>query len=518
MAENELKAIMKLRYDTYTNWATSNPVLRAGETAYVLIESESADVQSIVLTKVGNGTDAFNNLPWISANSADVYEWAKQENKPEYTASEVSGLDTELDKKVDKTSEQYKIYGTDASGTQTNLTYNSAVANSAIVQRNASGQILVPTTPSGTSSAVSKSYVDSYFIKNGGKIYAQQLDWASRAQTNAVNPMYALAFDVIGGNCFELCNPAGITVEYSTDGGSTWTDYGLTNTQKIAFLSSGATTTDGSSPVLYIGKKTASKATVNDKLRITIDADACGVYTVIKDILIYCSTAGASGCSVAYTATHDDTTWTTLAGGGEIAGWPGWNSRPTRESWFSFGGDGSLSTNWTQLRMTFSITGVSSNFNSNLSINKILLLSNVKYYGSSAGLKGNVYSYDTSGNTTFPAQVSATKFVGDGSGLTNLPSGMSMKEYTANLSLDSWASDTSTGGYKLTVSASGIKASYTISPQVDLITGDISAPNARALLTDWAKVYKCETKANQVMFYADEKPSNSLTVKIKVVE
>lgn len=96
MADKELKAIMKLRYDTYTDWTTKNPILRAGETAYVLIESESADVQPVVLTKVGNGIDNFSTLPWTSGNAADVYDWAKAETKPTYAATEITGLDTKI--------------------------------------------------------------------------------------------------------------------------------------------------------------------------------------------------------------------------------------------------------------------------------------------------------------------------------------------------------------------------------------------------------------------------------------
>ena len=50
--------------------------------------------------KVGDGTTAFENLPWVQAKAADVYEWAKAANKPTYSASEISGLDAYISGKV----------------------------------------------------------------------------------------------------------------------------------------------------------------------------------------------------------------------------------------------------------------------------------------------------------------------------------------------------------------------------------------------------------------------------------
>ena len=32
------------------------------------------------MLKIGNGTGAFKDLPWLSALAADVYPWAKEES------------------------------------------------------------------------------------------------------------------------------------------------------------------------------------------------------------------------------------------------------------------------------------------------------------------------------------------------------------------------------------------------------------------------------------------------------
>jgi len=75
-----------------------------------------------------------------------------------YTIPQTNSL---LSGKVDKTSDGSKLYGTLGNGNQTTLGYGSSVTNNNIVQRNNSGQVLVPNTPSDNSHATSKYYVDT---------------------------------------------------------------------------------------------------------------------------------------------------------------------------------------------------------------------------------------------------------------------------------------------------------------------------------------------------------------------
>lgn len=83
MAEKNLNVRIALKYDTYTNWTTNNPVLKAGEVAIATIASgNTQEVNSVtapqVLLKVGDGTSNYNALPFVSAKAADVYSWAKK--------------------------------------------------------------------------------------------------------------------------------------------------------------------------------------------------------------------------------------------------------------------------------------------------------------------------------------------------------------------------------------------------------------------------------------------------------
>lgn len=87
--ENKLNAKIQLRNDSLDNWnKNSTVILQKGEVGFVEIPGNDASTPTI-LFKVGDGKTQFAKLPWVTALAADVYAWAKAENKPTYTASEV---------------------------------------------------------------------------------------------------------------------------------------------------------------------------------------------------------------------------------------------------------------------------------------------------------------------------------------------------------------------------------------------------------------------------------------------
>ena len=111
MANKTFNTRLKLKYDTYAQWAERNPVLLAGEIAVCVVPagSNQATNEPTVLLKCGDGTTAFNQLGWISGLGADVYSWAKAATKPTYTASEISGLSDYISGEIQDTDTQYKI-------------------------------------------------------------------------------------------------------------------------------------------------------------------------------------------------------------------------------------------------------------------------------------------------------------------------------------------------------------------------------------------------------------------------
>lgn len=114
MAQDKiLQTRISLKYDTYANWHSKNPTLLEGEVAVVVIPGSDpvGTISNVptVLFKVGDGAKKFDELPWVSGPAGDVYAWAKEPNKPSYTANEISGLDTYISGQIQDTDTQYKI-------------------------------------------------------------------------------------------------------------------------------------------------------------------------------------------------------------------------------------------------------------------------------------------------------------------------------------------------------------------------------------------------------------------------
>ena len=79
-----LSVRIRNKYDSYENWVGSNLVLEAGEIAIayttvdVKVDNGTAKHPALLM-KVGNGTDLFKDLPWMSAKAADVLSICKNE-------------------------------------------------------------------------------------------------------------------------------------------------------------------------------------------------------------------------------------------------------------------------------------------------------------------------------------------------------------------------------------------------------------------------------------------------------
>ena len=103
---------IQLKYDTYANWSTNNPVLKAGEMAIATVatgEQSMTNLPNIVL-KVGDGVSHYNDLKFVSALAADVPGWAKAGTKPVYKAEEITGLADYIAERSDfDTDTQYQL-------------------------------------------------------------------------------------------------------------------------------------------------------------------------------------------------------------------------------------------------------------------------------------------------------------------------------------------------------------------------------------------------------------------------
>ena len=122
MAEKILNTRLLLKYDSYANWTTNNPILKAGEMAVATVANNEANqatgftnLPNIVL-KVGDGTSHYNDLKFVSALAADVHTWAKAASKPTYEYTEITGLEDELARvsAAADTDTHYNLVATDA--------------------------------------------------------------------------------------------------------------------------------------------------------------------------------------------------------------------------------------------------------------------------------------------------------------------------------------------------------------------------------------------------------------------
>lgn len=241
------------------------------------------------------------------------------------------------------------------------------------------------------------------------------LSWGGKNFSGSYAPIDAAMIPNLGANRLAFMPASGVTVEYSTDGGSTWSAYSsFTNNNKIDLF-------NGNGANMYIG---ASSATKIDKTkymcRVTIETSTAQVYTALNKFIIYCSTAGSTGsyCTIEartqanYSAGTN--TWAKFADKVSISGWSGYNVINTS----AITTYGNSDSHYRQLRFTFGVTSHASTVTySGLVISKIMGFGGVGWTTpSTMAATGRMYTYDASKNVTFPAGVTATTFTGALSG------------------------------------------------------------------------------------------------------
>ena len=286
------------------------------------------------------------------------------------------------------------------SGSSASCTGNSATATKLATART----ISIGTGVTGTATSFNGTSNITIPVTDIKEAY---LSWGGKNLSGSVSPIDAACSNIHSANRFAFANPNGITIEYSTDG-STYSKYSTTDSAKVNLVS-------GVGSTYYIGSRSSS-TTVKDKLRITLNATDMGLYTRLRKLLINISTSYATGSNVIIEKAMkgSESTYTTI-GTYQIYGWSGWNSIPIDSA---FGGGATQTSNVANLRLTFGITGVNSEQTSNaLTVLDIIGIGDTYWsHPSTMAKTGHIYSYDSSQNTTFPSNVTATTFVGALSG------------------------------------------------------------------------------------------------------
>lgn len=242
------------------------------------------------------------------------------------------------------------------------------------------------------------------------------LEWGGKNFSAGNGPLDAALINTLGADRFAFIPGACITVEYSTDAGATWTDYGWTTAEK------GTLFAPGIGVATYLGKHSSTGGSANDQLRITVDTYTTKqwVYSAIKKMCVYLSTNGASGlkwtCQVRTTANvlNNVDAWVDIFKDVDIAGYSGINITQTDVVIGSSAPTSTSNTQYRQFRYIFTQAAAHSSGRSAY-IAYIMGFGGVGWSTPSPMAKvGSVYDYDRAQNVTFPARVKATELKGLG--------------------------------------------------------------------------------------------------------
>ena len=236
------------------------------------------------------------------------------------------------------------------------------------------------------------------------------LGWGGRNFEGDYGPMDAAMIPDLGANRLAFFPSSKVTLEYSTDSGSTWTALS-SDTIKKGLFSTGTT--------FYIGNDSATKKLKTSYMnRITLTTtDSC--YTTLNKFAVYVSTGGSSGCYCtieARTKANQDAgtnTWLNVANKIPVSGWSGWNIINT--SYVTT--HGNRTDHYSQIRFTFGVTShTASVAYAGLSVQRIMAFGGVGWATpSNMARNGDMYTYDADQNVTFPATVTANNITSNGS-------------------------------------------------------------------------------------------------------
>ena len=277
-------------------------------------------------------------------------------------------------------------------------------------------------TGDGTSTFNSLSWDDKNLYDNNTatpKIGDSNVVWGGPNLISNTSPIDAAMIPDLGANRFAFLPPDAITVEYSRNGGTTWIDYGLSDSDKIKMFS-GLSPSIG--PVIgHIGSG-SENCTTDCKLRITITTQSNNiVYATIKKFVINISTGYATGSNVTieHSTFGNPDNFYVIQANVPIGGWTGYNV--INNFSMRFGGSETQIYNFQKIRLTFGITGVDESHPKSA-----LQVLNIYGFGgdvwrtpSNMAKTGHIYSYDESQNAIFPSKVKSSTIPNEENDLTN---------------------------------------------------------------------------------------------------
>lgn len=292
---------------------------------------------------------------------------------------------------------------------------------------NTSGDFEAPRYLKGTYVNSSASVENSYISSDSNICYSNSDGWIRKAAFSTFNsyvhplagnitwggwnyaggygPIAAGIVNQFSSNRFAGIKGSAVTVEYTRNGGSSWTAYPDSEASRKKLF------TTASSYGLGACDST-NKATANGtnyQLRITVDTGTGSVYTALNMFAINVATNGSASPTVSiYKAKNSSpASFETVVENVGLSGWSGWN---IIHNFTEFTTYGNTSSQYQKIRFLFKANGGNTSY-TGMQVLGIQGFGGMGWTTPSILAKNNrCYDFDENLNVTFPGQVVATYY------------------------------------------------------------------------------------------------------------
>ena len=247
-------------------------------------------------------------------------------------------------------------------------------------------------------------------------MYEANLLWGGKNISNGCSPIDSAMMPEVSSNMMAFPKTAGISIEYSRDGGVTWLDYKATDKQKVELFTKNT--------FIFCGKTELdnSTATVGFQVRITITPILCDVYISFNKIIMkintigtknsWCTFKGLKSKEVA-AGNEDDSYYDTFVDKAKIFGTPAYSVLNFQDIRTSQTASASKNDLYYRLRLIFGYDDIFTG-----TTYSGTYLSELRFFGlghysipSNLAINNHLYAYDWLQNAFFPAKVESKELI-----------------------------------------------------------------------------------------------------------
>lgn len=319
------------------------------------------------------------------------------------TNVDLSSLKSELESKISSTS--HTLY---KASQLLDYTSDDGGVTPAGVKKAFDGQLTAKkVTPAGDANR--PVYINSSGVPTAiDSVLDGNVNWGGANRVGDFGPIDAAMIPSLGANRLAFLPAKCITIEYSRDGGATWTEGSYTDSEKTSFF------TQGLGCNLYIGGKPETGVDKSThQVRVTIHDTVNVIYNIFKKIALYVSTYGSKSCwctiqgRLQTDVEAGTDTWTTFVDKQRISGWSGWNV--INVSFSTYGNLDNKDSQYGNVRFTFGCESHDQAYGG-LNITQLLGFGGVGWSTpSTLAREGTLYRYLADQQVIFPSYVNSDK-------------------------------------------------------------------------------------------------------------